>query len=202
MTSSFPLTSPVEIIGTGVTPGQIDVSDGTNTVQIKAPTGLSSNVDFTLPSTVGTTGQFLQRSGPTSSGWATNIGISNSSLPLSIGSTNRNGGPAQTNSATFVVRRSITYDGTTTDNTITKIQAIVQTRDDTTTGQVQIFDFTNSNIIATSAIFGPLTGGLPRTIVDLGTISNLPTGQAILEIQLRRPSGTGNAQIHMTQFYG
>ena len=202
MASSYPITSPIESVGTGGNPGQIDLSDGTNSVQIKAPTGLGSNIDFTLPSTVGTIGQFLQRNSATSLTWTTNIGISDSSLPLSVKFTNRNGAPSQTNSSVFGVRGIVMYDGTDTDNTITKIQAIVQTTAGSTTGQVQVFDSTNSNIIATSAIFGPVGGGLPPTIIDLGTISNLPTGQAIFEVQLRRASGGGNAQLHTCQFYG
>ncbi|MBV1928307.1 MAG: hypothetical protein KUG81_02190 [Gammaproteobacteria bacterium] len=196
-------TGTVTVEGTGGAPGQIDLSDGTNAVQLRAPTGLAGNVDFTLPSTAGTTDQFLQRTGAASLGWTTNLGISDSSLPLSVKMTNRNGAPSQTQTTTFAVRGNVTYDGTTTDNTITKIQAIVETTNDVATGQVRIFDFTNSNIIATSAIFGPTVGGFPKTTIDLGAISNLPTGQALLEIQLRRDNvaGGGNAQLHICQFY-
>lgn len=71
MSSAYPLTSNIEVVGTGGLPGQIDLSDGTNSVQVRAPTGLAGNVDFTLPTTVGTTGFFLSRTGPTSTGWAT-----------------------------------------------------------------------------------------------------------------------------------
>lgn len=198
---AYPLTSPIEVEGTGGAPGQINLSDGTNQVTLRAPTGLAGNVDFTLPSTDGVVGQVLQRSGATSTAWVTSSSNAQSSLPISLQFNGSNGSPFDTSSTTFVVVSRIIYRGTTIDNTIGGILVIAGTSNANATGQVQVFDATNSNIIATSAIFGP---DLPLTIIDLGTISNLPTTQAIFEIQVRRvnTSGGGAAILNSIQIYG
>jgi hypothetical protein len=205
MSSAFPLSSPIEVEGTGGAPGQIDISDGTNAVQLRAPTGLTSNIDFTLPTTVGTTGQFLQRSGATSTAWATGSGSNNeSTLPISLRFNDSNGSPVSVNSNTFQVLSRIIYQGTTLDNTINRIIAIVETSNSAATGQLQLFDITNSLIIATSAVFGPAVSGLLPTIIDLGTISNLPAASAIFEVQLRRVNvgGGGAAELDAFQILG
>ena len=56
-------------------------------------------------------------------------------------------------------------------------------------GSIRIYDATNSLQIAELVAF---TDG-SVTIKDLGTIGNLPTGEAILEIQLKKTSGGGAA---------
>lgn len=57
--SSFPISSTVEIVGTGIAPGQVNFSDGTNSVEVKAPTTLTGTVNFTLPDADGTANQVL-----------------------------------------------------------------------------------------------------------------------------------------------
>ena len=79
---SFPITSPVEIVGTPGVPGQINLTNGMFGVQINAPPGLASDVDFTLPVTVGAIGQILQRSGPTSTAWVTGGGGGGGESPM------------------------------------------------------------------------------------------------------------------------
>nr|QBK85691.1 MAG: hypothetical protein LCMAC101_02860 [Marseillevirus LCMAC101] len=195
MSAAYPISSPVEITGTVPAPGQINFTDGTNVVEVKAPTTLSGTVTFTLPDADGTTGQSLQwpPSGDTMV-WGNVSGNANSTLPVSF----RFEGPTTTTSNTFVVFASFIYNGTDIDNTMTTGMVVVETSSGAATGQVELFDLTNSLIIATSAIFGPTSG--VKIIVDMGTISNLPTGQALFEVQLRRPSaGGGNAGIHSFQ---
>jgi hypothetical protein len=60
MASDYPLSSPVEITGTGGAPGQINLTDGTNSVEVKAPAGLVGTVNFTLPAANGVTDQVLK----------------------------------------------------------------------------------------------------------------------------------------------
>ena len=60
MSSDFPLSSPIEIGGTPLNPGEVNFSDGTNSVQVKAPTSLTGTVNFTLPDSNGTSGQVLK----------------------------------------------------------------------------------------------------------------------------------------------
>ena len=202
MSAAFPLTSPIELTGTGGAPGQINFSDGTNVVEVKAPTSLTGTVNFTLPDADGTANQVLKwpTAGSTTL-WDNNNGNPNASVPIAIRFNAPNGDPASTTSSTFVVLETFIYNGTTTDNTLTTAISVVETSNGAATGEIQLFDFTNSLIIATSAIFGPTSG--VKIIVDLGTISNLPTGQSMLEVQLRRPTGGGggNAAIHSFQTY-
>jgi len=196
--NAYPITSPTEIIGTGGTPGIIYLSDGTNSVELRAPTGLVGNVDFTLPSTVGTIGQSLQRSGTSSTTWVdVNQANPNSTLPASYRFNDSNGSPASVSSTVFTTLASFVYLGTNTDSTMINILAIVGANGNNALGEVQLFDFTNSTIIATSATFGP---NIPKAIINLGTISNLPTGQAILEIQLRRVNATGGGSAEINSF--
>jgi hypothetical protein len=195
--NSFPISSPVEIVGA---PGIIYLSNGTNSVVLKAPVGLTTpTVDFTFPNVVGLTNFFLQRTGPTSTGWANVIQHNpSSSLPLSARFNTPNGDPASVTSTTYQVLSSIVYRGTATDNAILQILAVVETSSNAI-GQIQIFDFTNNNIIAVSSGFASNT----KIIVDLGVISTLPTGQSILEIQLKKVlSGGGNAALHSVELYG
>jgi len=202
MSSAYPISSLIEISGTGVAPGQIDFSDGTNVVEVKAPTTLTGTVNFTLPAADGTANQVLKwPSAGNTTVWGNNNGNPDSTLPLSFRFTTPNGDPTSTSSSTFQVVDTFVYNGTTIDNTITTAIAVVETSNTAATGQCQLFDLTNAQIIATSAIFGPTDA--VKIILDLGTISNLPTGQAMLEVQIRRPSGGGggNAAIHAFQAY-
>lgn len=122
----------------------------------------------------------------------------NSSLPLSF-----RFDPVTTTSTSYNVFGSFIYRGLNTDNTISTMLAIVTTSTTTTTGQVRVIDFTNGSVvIAESATFGPTNGA--QIVINLGTISNLPTGQAIFQIQLRRVAGGGstNAGLVSLQLYG
>lgn len=124
----------------------------------------------------------------------------NSTLPLSFRFNANNGNPITTTSTTYVVLGSFIYRGTLIDNIITAILAIVNTNSTTSTGQLRVFNFTNNTVIAESAIFGPTNG--TQIAINLGAISNLPTGQAIFQIQLRRASASDSAGIVTVQVYG
>jgi hypothetical protein len=198
--NSYAISSPVEIVGDGSNPGIIYISNGVNSIELKAPPGLTSDIDFTLPSTIGTTTNFLQRIGPTSTGWVDIIQNNpNSSFPLSIKFNAPSGSPTTVTSSTFTILSSIVYKGTIVDNTILQILGVVETSGNGV-GQLQIVDFTNGNIIATSPSFSSTT----KIIIDLGIITNLPTTESILEIQLRRVNSTGggNAALHTIEIYG
>lgn len=70
MSDSYVIDSSLEVLGDGVNPGEIKFSDGTNTVDVKAPTTLSSDVDFVLPDSNGSTGNVLIKTA-TGTGWST-----------------------------------------------------------------------------------------------------------------------------------
>ena len=202
MSSAYPLTSPIEVAGTGIAPGQVNLSDGTFELQIIAPTGLTGNVVFTPPTAAGTANQVLMWPLVGSSTiWTDNHGNPNSTIPMSMRFVNNNNVATNTASAVFVVKGSFVYNGTNTDNDITDIIAIVQTSNAIATGEVTVFDLTNSLTIATSAVYGPTTG--VDIIVNLGVISNLPVGQAIFEVQIRKvAAGAGTTGIRSIQLLG
>jgi hypothetical protein len=60
MSSAYPLESPIEVTGNGVTPGQVNFSDGANSVEVKAPPTLTGTVNFTLPDSDGAANQVLK----------------------------------------------------------------------------------------------------------------------------------------------
>jgi hypothetical protein len=63
--------------------------------------------------------------------------------------------------------------------------------EDATSLDARVQDITNNQTIA--EVTG-VTDAFP-TIVNLGTISNVPTGAAVWELQIRRNTGTGNQQV-------
>jgi hypothetical protein len=197
--SNYTITSPLDILGTGGSPGQINFSNGTNSVQIQAPPNLSSNVNFILPSTNGTASQVMTWNGSGNLSWGT--ATSTTSFPVTFRFSDTNGNPVTITSSTFTALANMVYRGTSVDGNITSVLCVVAGSNSSTTGQVRLYDVTNATVIATSATFGPTNGS--KIVLNLGTISNLPASQAILEIQLRRVSiGSGNTQLFTVQIYG
>jgi hypothetical protein len=72
------------------------------------------------------------------------------------------------------------FRGSTIHGTPTNAKAIAWISSSSQTGRVRLYDITNSLTIATSGTFNNTTGA----IIDLGTISNVPTGDAIFEVQI------------------
>lgn len=127
---------------------------------------------------------------------------SGSSLPLSFRFNRPNGNPTTTNSTTYSEVGSFVYRGTNVDNMMNLILAVVNTSNTSATGRLRIFDQTNVVTIAESATFGPTNGSL--IVIDMGAISNLPSDEARMLIQIRRVNTThgGNAGISTLQLYG
>ena len=92
------------------------------------------------------------------------------------------------------------YRGSLVDGGISKILAVVSSSDGSATGEVRITDITNTNTIALAG-FGPTSG--IKEVLDLGTISNVPSGQAIFEVEIRRVNtiGTNSVSIYNIQLY-
>ena len=89
------------------------------------------------------------------------------------------------------------FKGTTALGTPTNIKAILHING-ATDGSIRIYDVTNAQTICELTGF---TEANP-TIKDLGTLSNLPAGEALFEIQLKR-TGTGgqSSDIHGLSIY-
>jgi len=84
----------------------------------------------------------------------------------------------KTGSNSFIIVAKIRFKGSTAVGTPTAIKAVGLR------STIKIFDFTNSLTIA--------EGGNTSTtsvIFDLGTISNIPTGEAVFEVQLKKNGG-------------
>lgn len=98
-------------------------------------------------------------------------------------------------SSTYEVVRDLIFPGTTAYGTPTAAK-IIGFVDPSTTGQVRLYDVTNKQIIAESATFVNET----KAILDFGTLSNLPAGEAIFEIQVVRVSGSGSNGVYTRSF--
>lgn len=64
------------------------------------------------------------------------------------------------------------------------------------TGRVRVFDLTNVKVIGESATFAGVT---PQVVLTT-TLANIPTGQAIFEVQLARPGGGGVNKAYLNYF--
>jgi len=86
-------------------------------------------------------------------------------------------------SATYAVITRFIFKGTTKLGSPTNIKVIAHVKTAAKTGDVIIYDSTNANAIC------EVTGisSLVPTIIDLGTLSNLPSGEATFEVQAKSP---------------
>jgi hypothetical protein len=201
---SYIINSPIDAEGTGVAPGQINFSDGTNAVQMRAPTGLAGNTNFVLPATDGTDGQVLIWNSSNATEWVSGSAFfPGQTLPIILNFSNpTNGQPATTSDTSFVPYATFIYKGTNADKPLSEVQFVVETDGASATGQCELTDITNANTIGTTAVFGP--GPTSPTIVNLPSISNLPAGEALFEISIRRGNamGGGRMSLYSTQLYG
>jgi len=146
-----------------------------------------------VPTTEGVDGDFYIRTdtdeiyGPKTSGsWGSPTSLIGPTGPAGDGNTSIDiTMDKQTNSTSYVILRRVIFAGTTALGTPSKIKAIA---DSVTSASIKIYDVTNSQTIC--ELTG-LSSGSPA-IHDLGTLSNLPTGEAIFEIQGKKDSTTLN----------
>jgi len=85
------------------------------------------------------------------------------------------------------------YDGSNNVGTINYIEIIAYMDSGITSYSARVYDKTNNQVIAEAT-------GLTNTVEainDLGTISNVPTDQAIFELQMKRVGGSGNKNVYI-----
>lgn len=101
-------------------------------------------------------------------------------------------GMFSTASTNYVQVAIFYFAGTDAIGTPTAFKAIGFKDATPTSWDIQVVDLTNALTIATK------TGntGTAAEIVDMGTLSNLPTGPAMFEVQLKRTGGTGGSEVH------
>ena len=96
----------------------------------------------------------------------------------------------QLNTITYSTIAEIYWGGSAEFGTIDDITAIIGSNNATQTAEVRVFDRTNGLVIAEVSY-----ASLTRDIVDMGTISNVSTGPAIYEVQIKKTGGAARAQI-------
>jgi len=108
---------------------------------------------------------------------------------INVSFSGSDGSGVETGSLIYEVLGNVIYQGSSFVGEISKINAIVHIFN-ATSGDIRIFDVTNANTIAELTGF---TDTIP-TINDLGSISNLPSGEALFELQLLRTGGPGSSR--------
>lgn len=88
-----------------------------------------------------------------------------------------------TKGAIYAVLTSFVFKGTTLLGSPTNIKAIVHVKTALKPGDVRVYDLTNANTICEATGISSLV----PIIVDLGTLSNLPSGEVMFEVQAKCP---------------
>ena len=68
---AYPLTSEAIVEGTGLAPGQIDLTDTVETVSVQCPTAISSSYTFRMPPALGAIGTVFAMLNSTDTSWIT-----------------------------------------------------------------------------------------------------------------------------------
>jgi len=94
----------------------------------------------------------------------------------------------EANGSSYSKRAAFVFGGTTNVSSIMKIN-LNAWRSGGSSADFRIYDITNAEVIAEVNV----TSTSEENLVDMGTISNLPTGAAIFELQIKRgdPGATG-----------
>lgn len=121
--------------------------------------------------------------------------------PVSFNKTQPNGEGIQSSSNTWRVISSFIYQGSSTEGIPSSAQALAYTTNLNTYYRFRLFDVTNFQVIATSTASNTGTN-FSAEIVDFGSLSNLPFGQAVIEIQILATNITGNTGVPGTQSVG
>ena len=192
-------------VSSGVLQGQVDSNDSDISQlqsDLSAASGtLQADVDSRVLKAGDTmTGFLTLHADPTASGHAvtkqyvdSEITSLMSSISINQSFQDENGPGINTASTTYEAMNFLIFAGTDKVGTLAAIKAVIDVSDGSTTGQVRIYDSTNAQTIAESAIFADTA----PTLLDLGTISNLPASEAIWELQLRKVSGGGSRNIRI-----
>jgi hypothetical protein len=203
--SNYNIPSSVDV-KSSTTPGTINVYNpsGTNYVSVTAPTTLSGNVDFTLPSTAGTVGQYLRRTGPTSLGWGTPSIFPNSPFPMvTITVRNSTTSFVRTTNALFESACYFPFPGTSAygGNPPSSIIVLTGSNGVNTYGTYRVTDVTNSTTIAQAT-----TTEYPDPNVvnffSLGTLSNVSSTPAVWHLQVKRDFGESNMWLYGFMIWG
>jgi len=106
---------------------------------------------------------------------------------------------AQCNSSstTYIVMRRFSFRGTANTGTPTAIKAVCYISQSSYTGRIRIQDITNGVTVCESATFNNTIAA----IINLGTISNLSTGESIWEVQIKSSSVASTTNMNSVNIY-
>ena len=194
--SSYILTSPIDIYLSG-SQSQINLynSAGTFSSQIVAPASLTANIDFTLPSTSGSTKQFLQRTGASSLGWST---LANSSpyYPIEFRMYQSSTAAKTTTSSTPQVCCSFYFPGTTvlgaSPSRAFCLGSIGTSGD---SFRIQLVDLTAGSVVLGFQNSFPTVGVITRATLTINSLLVTAT-PAIWQFRYFRQLGTGTVTIY------
>jgi len=108
---------------------------------------------------------------------------------LNYSYTGENGDGAEAKAASYETVSCFIFQGSDALAVISAIKAVISA-DGSISGDIRIFDVTNSNVIAELTTF---TNSTP-VLTDLGAITNVPTDPAVFEVQMLR-DGTGGDRV-------
>ena len=88
------------------------------------------------------------------------------------------------------------FAGSTTEGTFTIVKAIVSTSDTGNTGSFQLYDLTNANTIAEVTGVTHAAKDTPKIVTLTVTGGNIPSAEAMFEVQAKKTAGGGEVRIH------
>ena len=101
----------------------------------------------------------------------------------------------QSASTVYEVKNLLIFAGTNVLGTPVSIKLVGSVKDATRPGSCRIFDVTNGLVIAeTVDTFNTESD----KIIDLGAVSNFPTGEALFEVQLKNSVGSSNGRTQLS----
>jgi len=115
--------------------------------------------------------------------------------------TQPNGSGSETSANSWFRGGSFVFRGTAAGGIPTAAYAVIYTTNLNTYHRVRLYDRTNSQVLGVSTASNEGTDVTP-VIIDLGTLSNWPPGQALLEIQILATDLTGNTGVSGRQNVG
>lgn len=100
-------------------------------------------------------------------------------------------GTSSTNSTSYAAILSITILGENV-SAVSSIKVLSKLDGNATSYDIRVYDVTNNNVIGTVNATNANT-----SIVNIGTLSNLPATEAIFEIQARKNGGNNNSYAYI-----
>ena len=207
MADSFSITEGIDVEGTPILPGKLVMSDGTNTLTVQAPVGMTSSYTMSLPINLGSLGDILSMTSPSSSGWITTNDTTKLWYVLDAKPSGTNGGPIQP--ATWVTRDLNTISQSTAADTSIQLavapagtnQLLVQAGSYKIYGVVpyyrtrghrsSLFNVTDNTRImyGTTAYINLRNTTMPSILMGVIDIAS----QKVLEIQTYAPTSTNTS---------